>query len=185
MNSDKARISQLKKYAVNYPVQSSASHLAGLGINRLNKEAFERNLNIKVFGFIHDAVDIDFEVHDLFDLLDILNRRMELDIKKEFDIPVKIDVEIGHTGNQMMEFDIKERGEEKLVIEAKGSLLALKGIKTVLEKAEINYDIRIDSIKEEFISSQFLFMAKRAFSESLGTTVKIVKAEFVIYNPRN
>jgi uracil-DNA glycosylase family 4 len=174
---------QLKRYSVNYPIQSSASHLAGLGINRAYKEAFQRNLPIKVFGFTHDAGDYDFDSYCLFDFLDIIYRRMELDIFTEFNIPVKIDMEVGVFGDNMMEFDIKERTKEKLVIDAKGSLQALKDIKSRLELAGINYDLENSSVKQEFMSRHFLYMKKRAFSAKLGKFQKIAKVRMNIYNP--
>ena len=59
---EEKRIAQLKKYAVNYPVQSSASNIAGIGINRVNREAYQRGLKLKTYGFIHDAGDFDFDV---------------------------------------------------------------------------------------------------------------------------
>lgn len=178
-----SELNQLKRYSVNYPVQSSASHLAGLGISRVYKESFERNLPIRVFGFTHDAGDFDFDSFYLFDLIDILNRQMELNILTEFNIPVKIDMEIGVTGDNMMEFHIKEKTPEKLVIHAEGSIRALKDIKMRFEQSKIHYELLESEIKEEFISRQFLFMAKRAFSKKLGTYQKKVSVNLEVFNP--
>lgn len=178
-----SEIGQLKRYSVNYPVQSSASHLAGLGISRVYKEAFERNLPLRVFGFTHDAGDFDFDAFYLFDVIDILHRRMEYDILEEFNIPVKIDMEIGVTGDNMMEFHIREKTPEKLVIKAEGSIKALKDIKSRFEQSKIHYELLESDIKEEFVSRQFLFMAKRAFSKKLGKFQKKVNVTLEIFNP--
>lgn len=173
---------QLKKYAVNTPVQSSASHIAGLGINRVNKEAFERCLPINVFGFTHDAGDFDFVVKYLFEFFDILHRRMELDIDSEFNIPVKIDIEMGVSGDKMLEFKIDSKSKYELHTHVEGTQEALTKFRNLLNVAKISHTCKITDEKEEFMSNQQLFMKKRAFSERLGTSRKIVEASLSIFS---
>ena len=181
-DNEGSRLSQLKRYAVNYPIQSSSSHLAAIGIHRTNLESFRRGLSIRAFGFVHDAGDFEFEAKDLYHFLLILERNMQSGIQKEFNVPVKIDIEMGVTGNNTVDVDIVEISEEKLVIEVEGPLQAFRDIKLRLELSGIDYDLEVHEIKDDFMSNHFLFMTKRAFSEKLGQHFKTVKAKMTIFN---
>ena len=108
---------------------------------------------------------------------------METDILSEFGIPVKVGIEIGVTGNSLLEFDIKERSPEKLVVDVEGPLQALKDVKGRFEDANIQYNLDVKSIKEEFVSRQQMFIVKKSFSDKFGQKIKTVKAEFEIFNP--
>ena len=179
--SERHILSQLKKYSVNTPVQGSASHLAGLGVNGVNKEAFERNLPMGGFGFTHDAGDFDFFAGILFDFLDIIYRQMETNLISEFNIPVKVDIEIGISGYQMLNFDVVEKDTNRLFVKTHGTLKALNKLISCLEAAGLNHDVTIEKETEEFVSNQFLFMKKKSFSRSFGTIKKVVSANLNIY----
>ena len=167
-----ASFHQLKRFAVNYPIQSTASHLTAIGINRVYREAFKRNLPIRAYGFTHDAGDFDFEASSLFDFLTILRSNMQDKLVEEFKIPVKIDIEFGVTGNNMLELKIKSIDEDQLTAKFEGSEQALNDIVTRLDIAGLVYEVTVEEEHENYMSRQALFMQKRAFSALLGKSSK-------------
>lgn len=184
-HGEESGLGQLKRLSVNYPIQSTASHLTALGINRVNREAFRRNLPIRAFGFTHDAGDFEFEASHIFDFLSLIQKYMQDDLIEEFGIPVKIDVEIGSTGNNMVEFKINSFDSNQLVSSFEGTQKALDGLEMRFSEAGIKYDVETTSSKEEYKSRHFLFMPKRAYSEDLGKSFSILKGNITVYNPKN
>jgi DNA polymerase-1 len=174
-------INQLKRLVVNYPVQSTASHLTAIGINRVNRDAYEHKLPIRAFGFTHDAGDFDFMTEYLFKFIDLLIFHMQDNIANEFNIPVKIDMEIGKTGNCMLELKIKEKTEEKLVVKFGGSKQALDDVTGQFNKANMTYELLNVESKESYVSWDGLFSPKRAYSQNMGKTVEHVEGEMVIF----
>lgn len=171
---------QLKRLAVNYPIQSTASHLTAIGINRVYREAFQRNLPIRAYGFTHDAGDFDFDASCLFDFLTILRSNMQDKLVDEFKIPVKIDIEFGVTGNNMLELKIKSIDENQLTAKFEGSKQALEDVITRLDIAGLKYDVNVEEEHESYMSRQALFMQKRAFSALLGKSSKLLSGIITI-----
>lgn len=177
-------INQLKRLVVNYPVQSTASHLTAIGINRVNKDAYKQKMLIRAFGFTHDAGDFDFSAEYFFAFIELLLLHMQENINEEFGIPVKIDMEIGKTGDQMLGLKIKSIDKEKLIAKFEGSRKALEGVEEQFKKVNMNYEINITGSKDEYISKENLFLVKRAYSENIGKTVEHLEGEMIVYNPK-
>ena len=179
-HQEKDNVNQLKRFSVNYPIQATASHLAGIGSNRTARAIYAMKLPIIPFGFTHDAGDYDFPADYLFDMLTLVVRYMQDEIVNEFGVPVKVDFEIGKTGDALLELNIHDRSDNIIKAEVEGTETALKGVQEQFRKSNMEYEIEVLEEKEEHLSRHFLFMAKRAFSEKLGSRFKVIKAKLVV-----
>jgi uracil-DNA glycosylase family 4 len=178
--STRSGLNQLKRYSVNYPVQSTASHLAAIGINRFNRAAFSQKLPIFTYGFTHDAMDVDFDTVYLFEFIDLLQTHMQEGLVSEFGIPVKIECEMGVTGNHLLEFEVEHKDEAIIRAEIKGSGQSLEGFKQRLVLAGFDVSMEVKGSSQEFVSRQNLFAEKRAYSANLGTSYEKVEGEITI-----
>jgi hypothetical protein len=180
--SKKSELEAMKRYSVNYPIQSSASHITAIGINRVNKAAYRSGLPIRAFGFTHDAGDYDFKADYLFEFVSLLHYHMQDEMKEEFKIPVKVDMEIGVTGDHMLELELEEKNPEKIVSKVKGKQKALEDIQTVFDRVNMPYEIEIIKTKDKYFSLHDLFQPKRAFSAKLGKKLPEIEAHLTLFN---
>jgi uracil-DNA glycosylase family 4 len=179
-SSTKSGLNQLKRFSVNYPVQSSASHLAAVGINRLNRAAFNKKMRVRAYGFTHDAMDVDLDALYLFEFFALLQEHMQDGLVNEFGIPVKIEAEIGVTGNHMIEFEVEDRNEAFIEAKIKGTKDSLEQLENRLTSAGLSVNIETTGSTIEFVSRENLFMEKRAFSENMGQSHEKIKGKIKI-----
>jgi uracil-DNA glycosylase family 4 len=180
--SKNSEFEEMKRCSVNYPIQSSASHITAIGINRVGKAAYRQKLPIRVFGFTHDAGDFDFKADYLFEFISILHHYMQDEISEEFNIPVQVDMEIGVTGDNMLKMKFKEISKDKIVAKVSGSQQALNDVQAVFDRMKMPYELEVTEVKDEFHSQQALFQAKRAFSAKLGKTLPEIGANLIVFN---
>lgn len=166
---------ELKRKSQNWPIQSSASIIAGYGIWELYDRC--RRLNIKSIPtlFTHDAAIFELYIPHLFSFIPLMNYVAEDFLWNKFNVPVKIDWEIGLSENKMMKL-----GDEK---REKGIEYTFKCNKSsfgnIVDRLKKFYSVEYVITKEEssLQSMEDLFLPKRAFSEYLGTIQTILKGE--------
>jgi uracil-DNA glycosylase family 4 len=178
--STRSGMNQLKRYSVNYPIQSSASHIGAVGINRFNRAVLLKKMPVRVYGFTHDAMDADLDTSCLFEFVDMLYKHMQDGIISTFNIPVKIDCELGVTGNQLVNFEVEDRNETMMEAKIKGSSRALEGFEKRLTAAGFGVDVNISGSSVEFVSRENLFAEKHAYSENMGTSYEKMKGTIKI-----
>ena len=179
-SSTRGGLNQLKRCAVNYPIQSTASHLAAIGINRFNRAAFSKKLPILSYGFIHDALDADFDTSCLFEFVDLIQKHMQEGIVREFRIPIQIECELGVTGNQLLKFEVESRSDLNIEAKIEGSITSLKGFKNQLIAAGFGVEIEIIGNSKEFVSRENLFAEKRAYSANMGNSYDKIKGKIIV-----
>jgi hypothetical protein len=107
---------------------------------------------------------------------------MEVDIDKEFNVPVKIDIEMGVSGDHMLECVIKDMSKYELQIEVEGSKESLDRFRNLLSIANMSHTCKVLEEKEKFVSNHTLFMKKKAFSQQLGKSRKVIEAHLSIFS---
>lgn len=179
--TDKGRYNTALRAVRNYPIQSSASTIGGLGIYNYNKLLESNNMLrvAKVFGFTHDSSDTDIRTRYLFDCIKFAEQTMVLDINKRFNLPVAIDIEIGLKGNSMVGLEIEDIGGDKL-IKFEG---IKKNVEAVVSRLSNSYnlvDFNILKEEERLSSLSELFITRRAYSMELGKKQIIQEGSFII-----
>ena len=165
------------RQAQNYPIQSTASSLAAIGIYNLYDSCKKNGVKAIPIGFTHDSSDYEVEVSDLFRFLDMMHYHAEDEIQKKFNVPAKIDYEIGIHQNHMMELHPSNKRDEQYKFSCPTSTL----VSTVerLKKAW-NVEYEVNSVDNGFTSLSELFQARRAFSRYLGENVEIAEGNITI-----
>lgn len=165
--------------AQNYPIQSSASTLAAVGIWNTYEEFKRKNLRAIPVGFTHDASDIEFIVDDLFEVQDTV-RAIAVDrVKEELGVPVAIDMEYGIHQDSMMEMDLIRQTDNSRTYNFKCPLHTLDPI---IQRLSIGFEVahEVGSTSDKYNSLMELFITRRAFSRYLGSKIEIGKGEITL-----
>ena len=170
-----------KRLSQNYPIQSSASNIAGVSISRIAKWIREHGLKTKLYCFTHDSCDADCPKEELLNFcyqVPTIAEEMPLKVWK---VPVKIDLGIGVMGNEIVELKRKNdspivrKENEIYTLESNfiGKSSSVEKLKRYLQRTFKEVELNIEKEKEELISNKELFETKRAYSISIGKTVKM------------
>lgn len=165
------------RQAQNYPIQSTASSLAAIGIYNLYDNCKKKGVKAIPIGFTHDSSDYEVEVSDLFRFIDMMHYHAEQEIQEKFNVPAKIDYEIGIHQNHMMELSPvdKENGQYKFSCSTSTLDSTVERLKKVWN---VSYEIK--SVDSGFSSLSEMFQARRAFSRYLGENIEIAEGDIFI-----
>jgi DNA polymerase I-like protein with 3'-5' exonuclease and polymerase domains len=180
----KRNLGQSLRDAQNWPIQSSASSIAGACIYNIVKYLKERNLSTKVDCFTHDAGDMDLELKDLSYVIKVLKREAVEVPKSKYGIPVNIDFAIGISGNNLLDLEECVVSEDEKIITTKfsGKRLGFEGMLKRLDNSGIEYEYTITSEEEKNISLDELFTEKGEFSLESQKYVEIEGDLKLIYS---
>jgi len=191
--TDRRKTEEAKRAAQNWGIQSSASSLAAVCLNRVDRYLRENNYRSRLFGFTHDAGEIDTAPDELLGILSVLPELAEKFPESEWGLPVEIDVEIGVTGFQILTLKRDETGEyarregDYLIVSAKFSGIesAVLGMVESLKPHCEQCDLTIDDTEDEYTPIADLFVTKRGYSSHIGTTTRKVTGSLKIrqYKP--
>ena len=128
-------------------------------------------------GFTHDSSDYEVEVADLFRFIDMMHYHAEQEIQEKFNVPAKIDYEVGVHQNHMMELSPidKTNGQYKFSCSTSTLDSTIERLRTVW-----NVEHEVKSVDSGFSSLSELFQARRAFSRYLGENIEIAEGEISI-----
>jgi hypothetical protein len=98
----RTRIAKALRNAQNYPVQSLASTLAGLGMCCANDYLRENNMTTRITCFTHDSGDLDAQIADVPFVLSVLPKFAVQQLAEEFKMPLKTDYGIWLSCNQLV-----------------------------------------------------------------------------------
>lgn len=166
VNVDRIGISAAKRVAQNYPIQSSASSMAGYGIWILREKILQAGLKAVPICFTHDSSDWDIEIEDLFKFIPIMQDVAIGKLKRDFKIPADIDWEVGIHQNFMMELEKKDEGYYHFTC-PKNTFEDI--VERLRKRFTVSYEITGEEDGVESLSD--LFLTKRAFSRYLGEKV--------------
>lgn len=172
---DRIGIPAAKRAAQNYPIQSSASSLAGYAIWILYENVKKLGIQAIPICFTHDSSDWEIEICDLFTFLPLMKSIAIEKLKRDFDIPVDIDWAVGVHQNFMMKLERKEEGVYSFSCPMNTFDETIKRLKTHFP---VYYDILGKEEKRESLSD--LFVTKRAFSCYLGEPITYYEGELRI-----
>lgn len=90
--------------AVNTPVQSAASDIAGVVVSEIIKEIKKRGLKAKVVNFIHDAVLVDCPREEVEEVKGIILEKVErIELPDKKVINFKVDIGAGRSWGEVVE----------------------------------------------------------------------------------
>lgn len=168
------------RIAVNAPIQSSASSLAGYHIWRLYEASQKAQLQAIQVGFTHDAKDSEVNGRHLFDYVDLFFQIMQKDIFTDFGIPARLDWEVGVTQVDQMSMSIVKKDAERVYITFSGTEVSVNQIVDRLRQIYKEVLVKIESQVEEAGDLEEMFVTKRAFSNKWGSTWEEIKGKMII-----
>lgn len=168
-----------KRKGQNYRIQSSASSLAAYGLWKLYESCTKLGIQAVPIGFTHDSGDWDIYARHLFSFVKVM-KLMAMDmIKNKFNIPVKIDWEIGVHQNHMMELsEVSKNGTATTYEFSCNSSTFTRIIERIRRFYDLEFEITDKKIKKDSLKE--LFAPKRAFSKYVGTEQEILKGKLTI-----
>jgi hypothetical protein len=129
----------IERDAQNYPIQSTASCLAGYGIWNTYEKCVDGGVKAIPQCFTHDSANWDVKVADFLKFVDIVDKCAMEDIYKEFSIPLKIDFEMGMTQSFMIKMSNIKKNDNGIEFEFEGSD---KYFEALLERLSQCYDVK-------------------------------------------
>jgi uracil-DNA glycosylase family 4 len=178
---EKENLGEILRYSVNYPIQSSASTIAGTTISRTNRLLESMGYKSRSFGFVHDASDIHVISKELFDLGISLPDISERIPKEEWGMPVKIDISIGVNSGSQIELSsydgispFRKEGKKKVLrCKVEGEKEHIDAFLKNLNKiAKVESEIEFDSEKKIPMKQMFAFKGS-SYTNALGSTKQI------------
>ena len=163
----------------NYPVQSSASNIAGYAIWNVYEHCQKEGIEAIPQCFIHDSSDWDVRLKDLVRFIKAVNKCAVDDIVTEFDIPMKIDFEIGINLNFTMHLENPEFTENGVKFDFKCPEIFYKKL---IKRLQIAYTIKgeMSDSKTEVESWANIFVTKRPYSMYLNRPIEIYAGNLIL-----
>jgi hypothetical protein len=185
----KSAVNDAVRYSVNYPIQSSASNIAGLTGNRLTLLAEENNYKFKIPGFIHDCLEPIAPIEEIFIMFDKVIEFSEELPWQEFGAPIQMDMETGVSIGNLVEFK-RLKGKTKFyedgVISAKfdGKVTDCDKLFYKLRKYGMTVDVPEHKEYDKYYSWSDLYVKTNStFNLNFGTTQKFMSGLITISKP--
>jgi DNA polymerase family A len=186
----KSSVNEAKRYASNYPTQSTASLAAALVGERILEIAQKEKWDLWLGGFIHDCEEGCFGVDYLFPIFEEFPKTAEQYPFDTYRLPMSIDIELGVCGGPgLVEFK-RQKGNTAFMIN--GQLKAkfegeTQYVNQLFDKFRAaGYIIELDKVEEEedyqSWSEMFLRVAS-SYRSGLGKTLFITKGLITISKP--
>ena len=182
----KGAINAAKREAQNWPIQGTASQVAGLALARTASWIRDNGYMSKMFCFTHDSSDMDTPIEETLELCTVIPEIAEEEPRKEFGIPVAIDIEMGVNGSEMIEFKgidgnrlvTKTNTGYKIHGKFEGKKSSIDLLLPRLQKSCPNVEFQVEKEKESYRSWSEMFELKGAYTQDFGNTT--IKQEGII-----
>ncbi len=136
----------------------------------------EKGFRSVLYGFTHDCHETDVYPPELFTMLEQIPAISEDYLFREFNLPVKIDVEMGGNLNALVEF---KRAKGNLTYFDGGKVVgALDGVQSDVDAlvARLGQTHRVrtydEKLSEKLLSAKTLFSIKGCYYSDIGKVVK-------------
>jgi DNA polymerase I-like protein with 3'-5' exonuclease and polymerase domains len=133
--------SKADRKAFNTPIQSAASDVAYEALIRIQQRIRKAGLKSKVFGWIHDSIEVDTHPTEVFQVYQIMIEEMEQAPPKLYrwlTAPVKVSMEMGHGWGYMVEVKLAYLTEGVLELEGDEA-----SVYSVYKSMSMYYDIDV------------------------------------------
>ena len=157
-NKDKGRFSELigrgERKAVNTPIQGFASDINQTGLVYLFDMMNEMTLKSKIFGAVHDSIEIDVHPTEIVDILSGIHECLVLRTQEHYkairhDIPLSVSYSVGSTWGSVLESKSCEFYDDHVSLKFEGKQDDFISLMGILNKYyEIEYG-DVEEIEEE------------------------------------
>lgn len=165
-------VSSMLRKAQNYPIQAQSADLTGCVIFDLQKYIEENHMKSLVFMYVHDSIEVDIYPYEMLQFITYMKFLLNESPKRRMGLISHADVALGKSLGHEIELEEIETNEEMTE-----GWLTLKGYKDeiddtvdVWKTAYKTVEVYDEDYKEEFVSMGDLFIMKKAYTPTLGTT---------------
>ena len=176
--TDKGALTQAQRQGTNYRIQGSASNITAACINQVRQEIVKNGFRAKPYAFTHDSANLDVppqEVLPICHSIPILAERYPLE---KWNIPAKVDLEIGLNGSQTLKlsrlegqtsYTSKGNGRIHLHCNYSGREGVVDEVARRLKLHCEDVNIEVTNKAEAYLSNEELYQHMRAYTKDIGT----------------
>lgn len=165
-------INSMLRKSQNYPIQAQSADLTGCVIFDIQKYIEENNMKSLIIQYVHDSIEVDVYPYDLIQLVDKLKVLLNESPMRRMGLPSKADVALGKSLGHEIEMKSVDYNEDFT-----DGVLLLEGYKDEIYETVENWKIAYKTVEileekweERFVSMSDLFIVKKAYTPTLGTT---------------
>jgi len=119
-NSNERMRQHAIRQSMNTPIQGQSSDWATFVLQGISRRIGEEGLHSKLWAFIHDSIEADAPVYELWDYMTIQLEEMTTNLVNRFPIltvPLKVDFEVGLNWGEMVDAEILP--DRRIILSAK------------------------------------------------------------------
>ena len=170
------------RVAVNAPIQSLSSLIAGTSMFELSEKAEKANFECFPFGFTHDAYDDSTHVDNLFEYLELLVYVLQDSVYEKLGAPMRIDYEVGADGLNLCEIEFSDKINNVRKVKLHGTK---HGIDNLIQQLNLSKTYKVEDIeygdeKVQNYSFEELFTVGKALKYEWGKTISTTNATFKV-----
>lgn len=173
-SNDKGAIAAMMRKAQNYPIQATSTDLTGCVVYDIQKFIEDNDLKSLLVMYVHDSIEVDVPPFELIKVIKTLKHILIDSPQKRMGLPAKADVALGYSlGHEIEMEDIETNDEDTECI------VTLKGYKDEIDETVNNWRSVYNTVemfdedwKDIYVSMGELFIAKKAYTPTLGTNRK-------------
>lgn len=167
----KGALSAMLRKAQNYPIQATSADLVGCVVYDIQKFFEDNDLKSLLVMYVHDSIEVDVPPFELIKVIKTLKDILIDSPQKRMDLPAKADVALGYSlGHEIEMGDIETNEDDTECI------VTLNGYKDEIDETMNNWasvyktvEMFDENWKDIYVSMGELFIAKKAYTPTLGT----------------
>ena len=176
--TDKKAVIQAQRQGTNYQIQGSASNVTAACISQVKNEIVKNGFLAKPYAFTHDSANLDVPPQEILPIchsIPILAERYPLE---QWNIPTKVDLEIGLNGSQTLKlarlegqnsYTTRENGQISLHCQYSGKAGVADEVARRLRLHCDDVKVEVTNKAEAFLSNEELYQHMRAYTKDIGT----------------
>ena len=162
----KVKAASALRNSQNYPIQSTASTLAGEGFYRIANRL--KHLELRPDCFTHDSGDFDCRCEHVPDILPVIEVEAVNHIWQQYGVPVAVEVEIGLTGAHMVVLEDLRYCGRQLQARFDGLLESVQQLQAFLRTHGVRCEYAEEEEYQTTRSTSELFITRRGFTLDIG-----------------
>ena len=169
--NDNGAIAAMLRKAQNYPIQATSADLTGCVVYDLQKFIEDRHMKSLIFMYVHDSIEADIYPYEMIEFIDYLKVLLNEAPKRRMGLISKADVALGKSLGHEIGLKELEHNEDYT-----DCVMTLKGFKDEIYETVENWKLAYKTVEiydeeweEYFVSVRELFIAKKAYTPTIGT----------------